>query len=300
MNQSFTENILNPSLEVIKNDTKIKYFYFFPGTMSVIFLSVLLVYQVVYTYVVLLWNKDALVQIVLDIFHSPYANTLIIISAVFAIFYVILTPILEGGLIRYIQTRSQWEASRSDAIWFWIVRFYALFEYNNIFNMFKLMSIVNGYLFTLRFLWLEYLQSISILFTIAFFFSIILNILIAYARYDIVLENKSVFSAIGTSSQIALLNIKTTMRLYVLMFVMNVKVIINFFIFLIFPILSALIVWYISSQTYATIALVILWSIFVFLLLVLWYLAAVLEVFTTAIWFYAYKEGKEKYDSISQ
>jgi hypothetical protein len=95
MNKSFTENILNPSLEIIRNDTKIKYFYFFPSTMSVLFLSVLLVYQVVYTYVVLLGNKDALVQIVLDVFHSPYANTIIIVSVIFILFYVILTPIFE-------------------------------------------------------------------------------------------------------------------------------------------------------------------------------------------------------------
>jgi hypothetical protein len=299
MNKSFTENILNPSLEIIRNDTKIKYFYFFPSTMSVLFLSVLLVYQVVYTYVVLLGNKDALVQIVLDVFHSPYANTIIIVSVIFILFYVILTPIFEWGLIRYIQKRSEGEASRSDAIWFWIVRFYALFEYNNIFNMFKLISIINGYLFTLRFLWLGYLTSVSIVFIIAFLFSILLNILIAYARYEIVLENKSVFSAIWTSSQIALLNIKTTMRLYVLMFVMNIKVVINFFIFLIFPIMSALIIGYISSQTYASIALVMLWWLFVFLLIVLGYLAAVLEVFTTAIWYHAYKEGKEKYNEIT-
>lgn len=121
---------------------------------------------------------------------------------------------------------------------------------------------------------------------------------IAYTRYEIVLQNKTVFQAIGTSSQIALLNIKTTLRLYVLMFVMNIKVIINFIVFLIFPILTAFILGFISSQTYAMIAIVMLGGVFVFLLLVLGYLAAVLEVFTTAIWYYAYHEGRKKLDEI--
>ena len=135
---------------------------------------------------------------------------------------------------------------------------------------------------------------LSILFFIAFLFSIVLNILIAYAKYEIVLENKWVFEAIWISSQIALLNIKTTLRLYVLMFFMNIKVIVNFFIFLIFPILWAFIAGLVTSQTFAAIAFIILGVFFVFLILVLGYMTAVLDIFTTSIWYYAYKQGKQK------
>jgi len=258
MDNSFTDSILNPSLELIKNDSKIKRFYFLPWLLSVVFLSVLLVYQVVYTYVVLLGNKDAAAEIVLEIFHSQYATEILISSAIFVVFYIFLTPIFEGGLIRYIQKKSQGEASRSESIGFGIFRFYPLFEFNNIFNMFKFISIING------------------------------------ARYEIVLENKGVFESIGTSSQIALLNIKTTLKLYVLMFIMNIKVVLNFIIFLIFPIMSAFILWFITSQTFATIAIVLLGAVFVFLILVLGYMAAVLEVFTTSIWYNAYKQWKAK------
>jgi len=294
MDNSFTDSILNPSLELIKNDSKIKRFYFLPWLLSVVFLSVLLVYQVVYTYVVLLGNKDAAAEIVLEIFHSQYATEILISSAIFVVFYIFLTPIFEGGLIRYIQKKSQGEASRSESIGFGIFRFYPLFEFNNIFNMFKFISIINGALFTLRFLGLEYATAIGVFFFIAFLFSIILNIFIAYTRYEIVLENKGVFESIGTSSQIALLNIKTTLKLYVLMFIMNIKVVLNFIIFLIFPIMSAFILWFITSQTFATIAIVLLGAVFVFLILVLGYMAAVLEVFTTSIWYNAYKQWKAK------
>ncbi len=295
MDQSFTQNILNPSLELIRNDSKIKRFYFFPGLLSVIFLSVLLLYQVVYTYVILLGRKDDALELILQFFHSDYLSETLIVSTIFVILYIILIPIFEWWLIQYIDKKSGGEsASRSDSIWFGVFRFYPLFEFNNTFNMFKFISIINGYLFTLRFLGLEYLTSLSIVFTIAFLFSIILNILIAYARYEIVLAGKWVFEAIGWSSQIALLNIKTTLRLYVLMFIMNIKVIFNFIVFLIFPILSAFIVGFISSQTFATIAFVILWILFLFLLLVLGYMTAVLDVFTTSIWYNAYKQWKKK------
>lgn len=295
MDRNFAQHILFPSLQMIRSDSKIKRFYFFPGLLSVMFLSILLLYQTIYTYVVLLWNKDKALEVILNFFHSNYATEFIISAVIFVLFYIILLPIFEWALIRYINNKNtQWTASRSDSIGFGIFRFYPLFEFNNIFNMFKFISIINGYLFTLRFLGLEYLSSVSVFFTIAFFFSIILNILIAYARYEIVLENKWVFEAIGASSQIALLNIKTTIKLYVLMFIMNVKVILNFIVFLIFPILSVFITGFITSQTFATIAFIILGLLFLFLLLIMGYMAGVLDIFTTAIWYHAYKEGKKK------
>lgn len=80
MDHHFTKNILLPSLHIIKNDVKIKRFYFIPGLMSVIFISVLLVYQVVYTYVELLGNSDTMMRIILTFFHSDYATEIIIAS----------------------------------------------------------------------------------------------------------------------------------------------------------------------------------------------------------------------------
>lgn len=297
MDNNFAKNILLPSLQTIRSDHKIKRFYFFPWLLSVIFISVLLVYQVVYTYVVLLGNKDKAWEFIIQFFHSQYLTEAAITAWVFVFFYIFLIPIFEWALIRYIDKKNQWDdedASRSDSIGFGIFRFYPLFEFNNTFSMFKLMSIVNGFLFSLRFLGLEYVTALSIIFFIAFLFSIVLNILIAYARYEIVLENKWVFEAIGVSSQIALLNIKTTIRLYVLMFIMNIKVLINFIVFLIFPIAATFIAGFVTSQTFATIAFIVLGILFVFLIILLWYLAAVLDVFTTAIWYHAYKQWKQK------
>lgn len=294
MEYNFTEHILVPSLQVIRSDTKIKRFYFLPGLLSVIFLSVLLVYQVVYTYVKLLGGTDRLFQALLKIFHSQYMVEIIVTSIIFVLFYVISTPIFEWALIRYIKDSENGTASRSDSMWFWLVRFWVLFEYNNIFNMFKLTSIFNSFLFSLRFLGLWYIEILSLIFFIAFLLSILLNILISYARYEIVLENKWVFEAISASSQIALLNIKITLRLYFFMFLMNIKVVINFFIFLVFPLLGVFIAGLLSSQIFTTIAFVVLWWIFIFLLIVLWYMAAVLDIFTTAIWYRAYTLGKQR------
>lgn len=299
MDESFTRNILNPTLKLIKEDIRVKRFYFFPWLLSVLFISVLLVYQVVYTYSVLLWKEDVTFELILNLFHSAYITQMLIAAGVFIICYILLVPVFEGWLIKYIDTSITSRASRSDSIWHGILRFAPLFEFNNIFNMFKLMSIINWFLFSVRFLGIEYIYLLSVIFFIAFLFSIVINILTAYATYEIVLENKWVFEAIGTSSQLAMVNIKTTIKLYILMFVMNLKVIINFAVFLIFPILWGFIIGFLSSQIFITITFIVLWVMFVSLILLLWYIASVLEVFTTSIWYNAYREWKHKLEQTS-
>lgn len=294
MDESFIRNILNPALKLIREDTKVKRFYFFPGLLSVIFLSLLLVYQSVYTYSVLFEKQDIAANFILSLFHSAYITELIIASIIFVICYILLVPIFEWWLIRYIDTSMTGKPSRSDSLGYGIMRFAPLFEFNNIFNMFKLISIINGFLFALRFLGIDYISLLSIIFFIAFLFSILINILTAYAKYEIVLENKWVFEAIWSSSQLALLNIKTTIKLYILMFIMNIKVIINFAVFLIFPLIFGFIIWFISSKIFIAISFVILWLMFFLLILLLWYMASVLEVFTTSIWYNAYREWKHK------
>lgn len=289
----FTQNILMPSLELIKNDSKIKKFYFFPGLLSVVFLSVTLVYQVIYTYVVLLGRREEALEMMLGLFHSEYIVELLITAWVFFIFYILLLPVFEWALIRYIDQKNSWEASRSDSIGFWIYRFAPLFEFNNIFSLFKFASILNGFLFSLRFLGVEYIASLSVIFFVAFLLSVILWVFIAYARFEIVLGNKGAFEAVWSSSKIALLNIKTTLKLYVLMFIMNLRVILNFVVFLVFPLLWIFIAGLITSQIFSIIAFTILGILFVFFVIALGYLSAVLDVFRTMIWYRAYLEWKK-------
>jgi hypothetical protein len=51
MSNILKEKIIIPAWLIIKNDYKIKKFYLFPGLLSIIFLTILLVYQSIYTYV---------------------------------------------------------------------------------------------------------------------------------------------------------------------------------------------------------------------------------------------------------
>jgi uncharacterized membrane protein YdfJ with MMPL/SSD domain len=53
-------------------------------------------------------------------------------------------------------------------------------------------------------------------------------------------------------------------------------------------------IWLITTKIFLVVAITILTILFILFILALWYLTAVLEVFKTSIWYYAYIEGKNK------
>lgn len=299
MTHTLRDKIIIPAWDMIRNDNKIKGFYFFPWLLSIIFLTVILVYQSIYTYVEIFWKKEQALIIILKFFHSDYLTEAIIVFIVFLLIYFFLTPIFEGGLIKYLHhKRNQKKLNMSEAFSLWLYKFLPLFEYNNIFAEFKFISILNGYLFIIRFLWVEFISYISYTFLIIFILGTILNIFFSYSKYGIIIENKGVFASVGLSIKIAFLNLKTTIKLHLLIFILNVRVILNFIIFLSFPILMVATIWIITSKIFLLVAITILSVLFICFILLLWYLAAVLEIFTTSIWYFAYIEGQNKVDSI--
>lgn len=297
MGKLLKENIIIPAWDIIKDDTKIKKFYIIPWLLWILFLTVLLVYQSIYTYVVVFWKKEEALEIILNFFHSNYAFETIIISIIFIIIYFFLTPIFEWWLIKYISLKNtENELSSSEAFWQWLYNFFPLFEYNNIFSEFKIISILNWYLFIIRFIWVEYISQISYIFIVVLFLWIILNILFSYSKYVIILDKKSVFEAIWISSKITILNLKRTIKLYFLMLFLNMRVIFNFIIFLSFPIIIVVAIWLITTKIFLFVAITILTILFIVFISALWYLTAVLEVFKTSIWYFAYVEWKKRLD----
>jgi len=80
------------------------------------------------------------------------------------------------------------------------------------------------------------------------------------------------------------------------MLFLNMRVIFNFIVFLSFPLIMIIAIWLITTKIFLIMAIIILSVLFLFFIIVLGYLTAVLEVFTTSIWYYAYKEWKKALD----
>lgn len=291
------EQFIIPALRIIGTDSKIKKVYFFPGLLSIIFLTALLVYQSIYTYIVIFGNKEAALEKILWLFHSQYLTGIIISWGIFILLYIFVMPIFEWGLIKYIEQKEknlEEDVSFSDSLGVGLLHFFPLFEYNNLFSEFKLISILNAYLFVLRFVGADFFQFVNIVFFVLFIAAFFVNLMLNYSIYEIVLGKKKAIPALKGSFQISILNIRNTFKVYMFMFLLNARVIINFFIFLLFPILFALAVSYISSQFLLLITIIILAVLFILLVLLMWYIASVLEVLKTSIWYFAYQEGIKK------
>jgi len=294
MSKLIREKVIIPAWNIIKNDSKIKKFYFIPGLLSIIFFSILLVYQSIYTYVIIFGKKEEALVVILKFFHSNYVLEILISAIIFLIVYFLLVPIFEWWLIKYIHNKENWkDLDISDIFGQWLYKFAPIFEYNNVFSEFKLISILNGYLFTIRFIWIKYVSTISYIFLTLFFLWTIFNILLSYSKYIIVIENKWVFKSIWISWKITILNLRRTIKLYFLMFILNLRVIFNFIIFLSFPIIMVVALWLITTKIFLVMAITILSILFIIFIFALWYLTAVLEVFKTSIWYYAYIEWKK-------
>lgn len=301
MSNILKDNIIIPARNIIKNDSKIKKFYITPWLLSIIFLTILLVYQSIYTYVEVFWKKKEALVIILKFFHSNYVFEIITITIIFLLIYFILIPIYEWWLIKYIDNKNKGnEISTSEAFWYWLYKFLPIFEYNNIFSEFNFISILNGYLFSIRFIWIEYIKNINYIFIIIFILSLIINILLAYSKYIMIIENKGIITSLWISSKITTFNFAISIKIYFLMLILNIRVIINFLIFLSFPILIVIAIWLITSKIFLTIAIIILTILFIIFIVILWYLTAVLEIFKTSIWYYAYIEWKNKLKKIKE
>lgn len=287
-------NIVLPAWKLIHTDSKAKKFYVIPGILSTIFLSAVLTYQTIYTYVVIFGKTERDLQIILHFFESFFNVWILLWVIIFVIIYFLSNPIFEAWLIKYIDLRNKGKnISKSEAFGQGVYKFLPMFEYNNFFSEFKLLSILNFYLFTIRFIWMEYINIINLLYCIIFFVWIFINIMFIYAKYFIILENKTIFASIWESAKLTILSLKKTIYLFFMMFALNLRVIINFIVFLAFPIFIAIAISVISTKILLFITIAIISAIFLFLILFVWYLTAVLDILKIGVWYYAYEDGKD-------
>ncbi len=295
MNDNIKKNIIQKAWDIIHEDSKIKKFYFVPWLISIIFLTIILVYQSIYTYVELFHKEDKALRVILNVFHSWYITEILIWFVSFLLLYILFMPLFESTLISYIAKKKESDTlvNISDSVWVWLYRYLPLFEFWNIFAQFKFISILNEYLFCLRFIGIEYIGYLSLAFSFLLFVSTIVNILFAYARFEIILNNKSALESINESIKIAILNIWVTTKLYFYMFLVNIRIIINFFVFLFFPFFIATAITYITTKLFLIITVMVLSLIFLFLIILLGYLGWVFEILKTSIRYFAYIEWKK-------
>ncbi len=303
MNRESRNQIINKTKEFVLNDGKIKMFYFLPWFVLAVFFTFTLFYQIVYTYVMVFWDSHKVMVLLLDVLQTNYVKYLIIPILIFFFLYIIVFPIYEAGLIWYVSKKYTPETgddlSRSDALSNWLYRFLPFFEHSNIFSQFKIVNLLNFFLFFFRFMWVDYFMFLLWVFSFLLILFIIMNILFIYSKYEVVLNNQTALNAIEKSVKMTIINLIDTIWFYFYMFVLDIKVILNFFVFLLFPVLITAAFLFISSAFIKVLSIILLVIAFVLLILFLWYTTWVLEVYKTMLWYHLYAESKKKLDAVA-
>jgi hypothetical protein len=289
-------NIVIPSWELVNKASVIKKFNFLPSLLSTIYLSVIVLYQVAYTYIIIFQKKDEFFSLVIDFIHQSYFIEIIIWAIIGLLLYLLLQPIAEAWILFMIDAFSKKDESKqkiSYGISQWLLNFLPLFEYHNFMWLFRLLSIVTFYFLLLRVFWQDYAVPISIIMGIYLIIAVWINLLFAYTKFFVIFEKKSVFEAISESTKMSLNNMDVTWKLYYTLFLVYARVIISIIVFTVFPLIFSVLFAYVTTQIFFIAWLSIIWVIFVLFLLFISHLNSVLEIFVEALWYNAYIENKK-------
>ncbi len=291
------ENIVIPAWQTVIQGTTIKKFNFFPAFLGTFWLSLIVLYQITFTYVQFFDKKDEFFSMLDNFIHKSYFNETIIAVGCILLLYMIIAPIAEAGMVIMIDNESKWEEKQpiSGISWFFrgCTYFLPLFELQNLLSVFKLISIITFYILLLRIFWKDYFWYISAWMGIYLLFAFMMNMFFAYAPYFVIFEWKKAFEALSASTHMAIHNIEVTFHLYFTLLLVYLRTIVLALIFIILPFIVSGILAVITILG-IKIAFLVITAVFVFLLLIFMsHLNSVLEIFVNSIWYQAYKENKK-------
>jgi len=158
--------------------------------------------------------------------------------------------------------------------------FFNLFELKAVMSPFAISTILLTIATLFRIYHGELFSLFSPVLIIFFIFALLINLLFAFAPYFIVCNNQSFSEAIRSSAGMVFLNFGRTVALMALMFLVNLRILINGMVILGVP-LGVIIFISSFSNFAATIFIVVVGGLAIFLTT---YLTAVVEVFSTAVW----------------
>ena len=229
--------------------------------------------------------------------HTDYFVEVLIAFLVFFLLYILIIPIAEGGLIALIDkvdttNHSGEVAIRNQTVGYGLSRgirhFLPVFEANGITALFKLVSIITFTFFLIRLLGKEYTGQILIFMGFYFLVALVINILLAYTRFFIVLKGMKAFDAVVASAGMALENIGITMRLYTTLLVVYVRTLLTVLLLIAFPFVLSGILTYITTAFLQIIFIGLLGVLGLGFLIFVSHLSSVLEIFVETLWYRAY------------
>ena len=153
---------------------------------------------------------------------------------------------------------------------------------------FSIISISTEAAFILRNLGPEVFSTLTPIFIIILVVTFIIHILFTFAEYYIIIDGTGIMTAIVKSCTLVILNIQQTVMLAILMLIIAVRILIQIILIIIIPAMVVIGLAYYASVSLPDYGLAILIGLSCLFLLFASYLAAVVHVFSVAVWTYTF------------
>ncbi len=101
------EDIVISAWEMVTQFHSLKKLNFIPSFMGMLWLFVLVFYQLTFTYIYIFDKKDEAIEALTKFLHTDYFTESIALLATIFILYIILEPIATGGMIEMMHSYKQ-------------------------------------------------------------------------------------------------------------------------------------------------------------------------------------------------
>lgn len=291
------EKIVYNAWNIVSQFHSLKKLNFLPSTFGMIWLLLILAYQVTFTLVTSFDKTDDVWNFLKSLPSEPYFIWLIAGIVVIFILYSLLNPVARGGMIHMMHTfRSSDRKTHRSWQWFFdgLSHFLPIFELQNITAIFAPLTIITFSILLFRISDPSLYTVIGVAMGLYFLFAFFINMCFSYAPFFVVFENEKSGKALSRSTAMAIGNINITARLYFTNILLYIRILFIGALFLLMPFIISSLLAYFTIISVKIFFLIIFLIISTVLFIFIVYLNSVLEIFILAVWYEAYLECKNE------
>lgn len=291
------EKIVYNAWNIVSQFHSLKKLNFLPSTFGMIWLLLILAYQVTFTLVTSFGKTDDVWNFLKSLPSEPYFIWLIAGIVVIFILYSLLNPVARGGMIHMMHTfRSSDRKTHRSWQWFFdgLSHFLPIFELQNITAIFAPLTIITFSILLFRISDPSLYTVIGVAMGLYFLFAFFINMCFSYAPFFVVFENEKSGKALSRSTAMAIGNINITARLYFTNILLYIRILFIGALFLLMPFIISSLLAYFTIISVKIFFLIIFLIISTVLFIFIVYLNSVLEIFILAVWYEAYLECKNE------
>jgi hypothetical protein len=186
------ESIVLSAWEMVTNFHSLKKLNFIPSLIGMLWLFLILTYQITFTYVTIFQKKDEFFTLLYNFLHTEYVFEVGVGLLLIFLLYLVLEPIATGGMIQmidsYKKTHGEHYHRSFQGFFDGLRHFLPIFEAHNLTAIFRPLSIITFYILLLRVFGTGYFTSISIVMGSYLCFAFFINMCFAYSKFFIIFE----------------------------------------------------------------------------------------------------------------